>query len=69
LRQSRLSTVIFAALLVLLLYSLYVVLGGDMSFWRNLRNPAGTSNLLEPFTSGLRALGQSLTDVFTNMMP
>jgi hypothetical protein len=69
LRQSRLSTVIFAALLVLLLYSLYVVLGGDRSFLGNLRNPSGTGNLLEPFTSGLRALGQSLTDVFTSIMP
>lgn len=40
-----------------------------MSFLGSLRNPLGTSNLLEPFTSGLRALGQSLTEAFANMMP
>jgi hypothetical protein len=68
-RQSRLSTVIFVALLVLLLYSLYVVLGGDITFLRNLRNASGTGNLLEPITNGLHALGQSLIDVFTSILP
>ena len=68
-RGSRLSTIIFVALLVLLFYSLYVVLGGDMSFLRNLRSGSGTGNLLEPITNSLRALGQSLTDVFTSILP
>lgn len=40
-----------------------------MSFLGNLRNPSGTSNLLEPFTSGLRALGRGLSEAFTDMMP
>jgi hypothetical protein len=67
-RHSRLSTVIFVALLVLLSYSLYIVLGGDMSFIRNLRT-SGTGNLLEPITNSLHALGQSLTDAFTSILP
>ena len=68
-KQSRLSTLIFVALLILLLYSLYIVLGGDVSFLGNLRNTSGTGNLLEPITNGLRALGQSLTEAFASMMP
>ena len=67
-RHSRLSTVIFVGLLVLLSYSLYVVLGGDMSFLRNLRGASGTGNILEPITNGLRALGQSLTEAFTSIL-
>jgi hypothetical protein len=68
-RHSRLSTAIFVALLVLLLYSLYAVLGGDTSFLRNLRGDSGTGNLLEPITNGLSALGRGLTDVFTSILP
>jgi len=68
-RNSRLSTVIFVALLALLLYALYVVLGGDISFLRNLRSGSGTGNLLEPITNGLSALGRGLTDVFTSIVP
>ena len=66
-KQSRLSTVIFVAMLVLLSYSLYIVLGGDISFFGNLRSNSG--NLLEPITNGLHALGKSLTDVYTSIMP
>jgi len=68
-RQSRLSTVIFVALLVVLSYSLYIILGGDSSFLRNLTSTTGTGNLLEPITDGLRSLGQGLTDVFTSILP
>jgi hypothetical protein len=68
-RNSRLSNVIFVALLALLLYALYVVLGGDISFLRNLRSGSGTGNLLEPITNGLSALGRGLTDVFTSILP
>ena len=67
-RNSRLSTVIFVVLLALLLYALYVVLGGDISFLRNLRG-SGTGNLLEPITNGLSALGRGITDVFTSILP
>jgi hypothetical protein len=67
--HSRLSTAIFMILLVLLLYSLYIVLGGDTSFVGNLRSASGSGNLLEPITNSLRALGQSLTNVFTNLLP
>lgn len=67
--HNRLSTVIFVTLLVLLLYSLYIVLGGDTSFIGKLRGASGRGNLLEPITNSLRALGQSLTNVFTNILP
>lgn len=68
-RKSRLSGVIFVALLMFLLYALYVVLGGDFSFMRGLRGGSGTGNLLEPITNGLSALGRGLTDVFTSILP
>ena len=68
-KHSRTSTVIFVALLALLFYALFIVLGGDMSFIRNLRNASGTGNLFEPITNGLSALGRGLTDVFTSILP
>lgn len=68
-RESRLSSIIFVALIALLLFALYVVLGGDLSFLDRLRRAPGAGNLLAPFTDGLRALGQGLSNAFSRVLP
>jgi len=66
-RESRVSAIIFLALLVLLLYSLYVVLGGNGSALIPASIGSGAGNPLEAITNSLRALGDGISKAFSGL--
>ncbi len=66
-RESRVSTFFFLALLVLLIYSLYVVLGGNGSTLIPASIGSGAGNPLEVVANSLRALGDGIVKAFSGL--
>ena len=66
-KESRVSTFIFLALLVLLLYSLYIVLGGNASTLIPGSIGSGAGNPLEGIANSLRALGDGIVKAISGL--
>lgn len=65
-KESRVSTFIFLALLVLLLYSLYIVLGGSASTVIPAIS-SGAGNPLEGIANSLRSLGDGIVKAISGL--
>lgn len=66
-RESRVSTFIFLALLVLLVYALYVVLGGNGSGLIPANIGSGAGNPFEMIANSLRGLGDGIVKAFSGL--
>lgn len=64
----KLSDLILIALLVGLIYVIYLVLGGNLSSFTNLSSSAG-GGPVEQITDSLRSLGDGIAKTFSTILP